>query len=231
MTAISTLRAGRAAAEALMVDTCTITRAGAGVVVYRGKCRMQTATARPPQVEAGMQTYAWNVLDLLAHLPVVAPDLLDGDQLTVTSSVMNPHLTGRTLRVRAMITPKSFETKRIAVMSQISATFLPDTITVLSAPVITDAYGNRVLDWANPTRTTVAALVQPTSSTEALGTGDRDQVVSHFQVWVEPDTAVSARDRIEWSGLTLSVDGEPQPVTDTSGVPHHKVFTATISKG
>lgn len=229
MTAASTLRAGRSLAENLMVDSCAVSRAG--VQVYSGKCRMQVASVRPPNVEAGVQAFTWSILDLLAQLPVSAPDLLDGDTLVVTASVMNQHLVGRSFRVRAMITPKSFETKRTAVLSQVSQTFLGDSIVLLRAPVVTDAYNNRTLDWDNATATTLPAQVQPLNSSENLGAGDRDQTVTRYEVWVAPDTDVLARDRVEYGGLLLAVDGEPLLVKDTSGTPHHKTFTMTASRG
>lgn len=229
MTAASAIRAGRAAAENLMVDACSVSRSTAPV--YTGRCRLQVASVRPPNVAGGVETFAWSVLDLLAHLPVSAPDLFDGDTLVVTASEMNAHLVGKAFRVRAMITPKSFETKRTVVLSQVAETFLGDSLVVLRATVGTDAYGNRVLDWTAPTATTVPAQVQPISSAENLNADTRDQTITRYEAWVGPTTDVTARDRVQYAGLTLAVDGEPLLVKDTSGVPHHKTFTMTVSRG
>lgn len=228
MSASSSLRAGRALAESLMVDRCVVTRRG--VQVYSGRCRAQTRTARMT-VNQGLERYFWNIDDALVQMPMSAPDMLDGDLIVITASELNPHLVNRTLRVGAFVPEKSHETKRVVICTTLIETYLGDSIVVLRATVTTDAYGNRVTDWADATATTVLARVEPTSSSENQGARERDQVITRYEVWVNPDADVIASDRVQYAGLTLAVDGEPLLVKDSSGTPHHKTFTMTASKG
>ena len=103
-----TLR-GRAAAEALMRDTCVVERSlgevtdpATGVVsdvwetVYSGKCKVQgrTAVAVEP-VSAG---HRFTVEQLMVHLPVSAQSQLD-DRVTIAEAVMDPDLVGLQLRL------------------------------------------------------------------------------------------------------------------------------------
>ena len=112
MSAVAATLAGRAAAEALMVDTCTITRSGepttdpdTGEVddnpttVYTGRCKVQQqAVQSRPQTpgEAAVQMVRREV-----HLPVATSGgIRVGDLITITASVLDPDLVGRKLRVR-----------------------------------------------------------------------------------------------------------------------------------
>ncbi|MGN6245116.1 MAG: DUF6093 family protein [Motilibacteraceae bacterium] len=105
---------GRAAAEALMLDTCTITRAGTGkgpwndgtgqydhparVTVYQGKCKVQTRDVQVnnPDV-AGREAF---VVDWTVHLPVVGSEgVQQGDTVTITAAALDSALVGRTFTI------------------------------------------------------------------------------------------------------------------------------------
>jgi hypothetical protein len=104
---------GRAAAEALMVDTCTIVRRGApvtnpdtGVVtypnqqtVYSGKCRLKlpVAIARPDIVGGAQEFLQHPVLSLPATTTGVEVD----DLVTITASLLMQSLVNRQFHVRA----------------------------------------------------------------------------------------------------------------------------------
>lgn len=87
--------------------------------------------------------------------------------------------------------------------------FATDTVVLVHAGVVADPYNKLVRDWANATRTTLRAAVQPLSSTEV--TDGRDQTISTYRCFLDPGTAVIAQDRLEWNGLVLEVDGDPAP--------------------
>lgn len=103
---------GRLAAEALMVDTCTITRPttttttnpDTGAVtrttttVYSGKCRMRlpSPVARPDVVGGAQEFLQHPVLSLPATTTGVQID----DLVTMTASLL-PGLVGRVFHVRA----------------------------------------------------------------------------------------------------------------------------------
>lgn len=125
-----TLR-GRVAAEAQMVDTCTIDRPGAAVTdldtgevtttssrVYptpeqiaagnAGKCKVQSrrslSVANP---EAGGAAFA--VVSREIHIPMNAADVQDGDVVTLTASKLNLFVVGKQYRVEGF-EPDTFDT-------------------------------------------------------------------------------------------------------------------------
>lgn len=98
---------GRAAAEALMVDTCTIRRESGSVTdqdtgavtptydtVYAGKCRFQqvtlNATAAPDVGEA--QVYLEHTI---LQLPATATGIRAEDAVTCDTSALDPDLPGK----------------------------------------------------------------------------------------------------------------------------------------
>lgn len=103
-----TLR-GRAAAESLMVDACTVHRPGAPVtdadgnvtasltLVYTGMCKVQQTIAQSSNPTAG--GHSFTVQDSRVDLPVTAGPLLVSDVVTLTASVLDPQLVGRKFRV------------------------------------------------------------------------------------------------------------------------------------
>lgn len=111
MSATTTTLRGRAAAEALMVDACTIKRATGtstndttGVVtptystIYSGKCRIQQTVPVSKPHEVG-QAAVWLQRSVL-QIPMAAAPALSDDLVTVTSSVLDPNLAGTTYRIR-----------------------------------------------------------------------------------------------------------------------------------
>lgn len=87
--------------------------------------------------------------------------------------------------------------------------FTTDTVTVVHAELVSDAYNNRVRDWEHAARTPVRAVVDGTTTTEA--TDGRDQTDTTYRCYLPPGTAITAQDRLEWEGLVLEVAGEPIP--------------------
>ncbi len=112
MSVASALARGRAAATALMVDACAITRtgpvqtnrldgtvAGNPVTVYSGQCRIQQALAQGQRVEAGELEPV--LLRLEVQLPVVGTEGIErGDLVLITTATNDADLTARTFRVR-----------------------------------------------------------------------------------------------------------------------------------
>lgn len=111
MSRASVLVRGRTAAEAGMVDTCTIRRrtgestdSGTGVVtptfatLYTGKCRVQQAIVQSQQIEAG-QDYALQ-LRLELQLPMSVTGLEVADEVTITAAVHDADLLGRVFKIR-----------------------------------------------------------------------------------------------------------------------------------
>lgn len=114
MSATTATLAGRRAAEALMVDACTITRASGspstntttGVVtdtpttVYAGKCRVQQVApiSKPGDVA---EAAVW-LQRLALQLPASVAGLATDDKVTITASQLDPDLVGRVFHVREL---------------------------------------------------------------------------------------------------------------------------------
>ena len=124
MSATSVTLRGQVAALALMQDACTVTRitgqstnTQTGAVtnttstIYTGKAKIQQVVtgglARPASVG---EAQVWQ-LPLHAHLPMTAVGVQVGDIVTVTASVLDPDLVGRTFWVRELF-HKSYATAR-----------------------------------------------------------------------------------------------------------------------
>jgi hypothetical protein len=134
VSAASALARGRAAAEALMVDTCTIERPTArtpdrknGVVtttyttVYTGQCKLNyvgDVTPGPQQREVAEAHLA--VLTPTLHLPMSATGLAEGDRVTITASQHDPELVGKVLRLQG---PHhgSFQTARRLMCTEVTS--------------------------------------------------------------------------------------------------------------
>lgn len=107
----SVLARGRSAAEAGMVDACTITRktgrttdtttgqvTDTTATLYTGKCRVQQAQAQAQREDAGEDRLL--LLRLEVQLPVDGTEGLKvGDAITITASVHDPDLPGRVFTV------------------------------------------------------------------------------------------------------------------------------------
>lgn len=83
-----------------------------------------------------------------------------------------------------------------------------DTITVVRAPITTDAHNNDRRDWAAATETVVEGCeVQPQGSQENLV--NQDQVLIAYKVFAPAGTDVKATDRVKYDGETFEVFGHP----------------------
>ena len=120
MSAEAAVLAGRAEAESLMLDTCTITRPGTPVTdpdtgdvtntptdVYAGKCKVQSKDSATSNPEAGGATFT--VVSRQVHIPANAADVQDGDVVTITASLLNAFTVGKQYRVDGF-EPDSFDT-------------------------------------------------------------------------------------------------------------------------
>lgn len=112
MTAARVVARGRAAAEALMVDTCRITGPGEPVwddangvytdgtptTIYEGKCRLRKPAAAPQSADAGEA--AWAVDQYVLSLPVVgSEDVADGHDVEMLTSELDAAVVGLLLTV------------------------------------------------------------------------------------------------------------------------------------
>lgn len=113
---------GRAAAESLMVDACTIRRRtgestddDTGFVtptyttVYTGRCKVQQQSASASPSDVGQDNVLIGQLEL--HLPAATTGPQPDDQATITASVNDADLVGRTFKLRGR-PHKSFLTAR-----------------------------------------------------------------------------------------------------------------------
>ena len=110
MSAESITMQGRAAAERLMTDTLTITRASGEPVtdpetfevtypseqIYAGKGRIQSRDTDTEEVTQGAQDFTLG--DSIVQVPVTVPLAVD-DEVTVISSLTDPLMVGRVFRV------------------------------------------------------------------------------------------------------------------------------------
>lgn len=125
MTATETVLAGRAVAEQLMVDTCTIVRPAPAVFneatlklvpaapfqVYAGPCQVQHGSGGPVTAEEQAGDREALEQTRVVKLPVAAVNVGLGDVVTVTACLLDPSLVGRTYVVRA-VASKSYLTAR-----------------------------------------------------------------------------------------------------------------------
>jgi hypothetical protein len=118
------LARGRAAAEALQVDTCVIKRktgetTSGGVItptlttLYTGKCRVQIKS------EAGAgQNVGEAYLVVERHeiqLPITVTGLQEGDSITITASTLDPDLVGRVYVIRDVLRKSHLTSRRVTV--------------------------------------------------------------------------------------------------------------------
>ena len=120
MTAVDATLRGRAAAEALMVDSCRITSGGEPVtdpdtgnvtntrtLVYEGKCKVQSKDSATANPEAGGALFT--VVSRQVHIPANAAEIHDGYEVEITASLLNSFTVGKVYRVSGF-TPDSFDT-------------------------------------------------------------------------------------------------------------------------
>lgn len=132
MNPAAALARGRAAAEALMVDTVTITRttgsttdSDTGVVtptittVYTGRAKVQES-AVPTGEPRNLGEASILVVRLELHLPVSVTGVRVDDVATVTASVLDPDLVGKRLVIRA-VAHKTFLTARRCDVTEVTS--------------------------------------------------------------------------------------------------------------
>lgn len=124
MSAQTALLAGRAAAEAMMLDACTITRAGTGgpvfdpdtgeyteptpTTVYSGACKVQARTSVSTSAVGGELL---TMMQVEVHVPMSVTGVQVNDVVTITASVNDAALVDRGYRVTDD-PAKSFATAR-----------------------------------------------------------------------------------------------------------------------
>ena len=128
MTAATALARGRRAAEALMVDACTITRPGGepvwdeasmsyttpdGSAVYDGPCRVQLSAAMANTPEAGDRVLV--AQRSTVSVPMGVTGVAVDDVVTVTASVHDPDLVGNRYRVRSLFAKTHATARRLEV--------------------------------------------------------------------------------------------------------------------
>lgn len=129
MSARAALLRGRRAAEALMIDTCSIERVtgqseGAGGVLtpvttelYEGKCRLMVRTRERlggSWVNVGEAQVIASRLEL--HVPVDAPEPFEGDRVTMLTSELDPQVAGKVFVVRDTMVKTFLTARRITVI-------------------------------------------------------------------------------------------------------------------
>jgi hypothetical protein len=124
-----TLR-GRAKAESLMQDACTVKRSSStsdpdtGVVtptyttVYSGRCKFQEAAASGSPQDVGQAERMVSQRQL--HLPMSVTGPTADDIATCTSSVLDPDLVGKSFTVRAPM-GGTFKTARRFPLQELSS--------------------------------------------------------------------------------------------------------------
>ncbi len=127
MSAAEVLARGRLAAEALMVDECTIRRRAGSTTdpdtgqitptyttVYSGACRVQQRTGQAREETPGPAELLMVRREL--HLPVAtSTGVQAGDQVSMTASVHDPDLVGRVLVVRDEMAKSLATARRLGV--------------------------------------------------------------------------------------------------------------------
>lgn len=83
-----------------------------------------------------------------------------------------------------------------------------ETVTVLTAEVVEDGYGDDTMDWTTPTRVDVLALgVEPRPSGEPVQEA-RNSITSGFTLYLPTGTAITPANRVEIRGSVYDVMGE-----------------------
>jgi hypothetical protein len=131
MSATTAVLAGRRAAEALMVDACTIQRVTGtstndttGVVtptystIYAGKCRVQQIVPVSKPADIG-QAQVW-LQRLELQVPISVTGIASDDLVTITASLLDADLVGRTFRVRELGHKTHLTARRVQLEEQTS---------------------------------------------------------------------------------------------------------------
>ena len=110
MTVVDAVMRGRVAAEALMLDSCTVERSSGTVTntdtgkvypalstIYTGPCKIQQTLAQSSNPVAG--EHRFTVQDTRWDTPVSAGPFMVGDVVTITAAVLDSQLVGRVFRI------------------------------------------------------------------------------------------------------------------------------------
>jgi hypothetical protein len=129
MSAASVLARGQAAAEALMVDACTIRRATGETndahgytsttytTIYTGKCRIQQQSSAQAQQHDAAEDYLL-MLRLEVQVPMTVTGVQAGDEVLITASALDPDLPGRTFRVHDLAHKTHATARRLGVVER-----------------------------------------------------------------------------------------------------------------
>lgn len=122
------LARGRAAAESLMVDACTITRTtgettnedtGAATpttsTVYTGKCRVQQSQLGADSVPADPAEVEVRLVAFEVQVPMSVTGVRIHDVVTVTASALDPDLVGRRFSILGLAHKTHMTARRMQV--------------------------------------------------------------------------------------------------------------------
>jgi hypothetical protein len=126
MSAESVTLAGRTAAEALMVDTCVISRSsgsgtfnettgaysGSSTEVYAGKCRVKPRDNADRVVQYGQEAVSF--WPFIVSVPMSVTTVALDDVVTITDSALDPALFGLSLRVREVLSGTHLTARRLS---------------------------------------------------------------------------------------------------------------------
>jgi Family of unknown function (DUF6093) len=127
---------GRRRAEALMLDSCTITRPGEGkgtwneatgtydppapVTVYSGRCKVQTRDVQVATTDvAGREAF---IVEWRLDLPVVGSESVrEGDTATITASALDAALVGLVLTIQGPHVGTAKTARRLPVLAEVTS--------------------------------------------------------------------------------------------------------------
>jgi hypothetical protein len=131
MSAAGAVARGRALAESLMVDACTIRRStgtatddNTGEVtptwddVYAGKCRVQQQTTGSQAATAGQDYQLLQRLEV--QLPMSVTGVEVGDEVTITAAALDAALAGQVFLVRDLFAKTHATARRLGVTRRTS---------------------------------------------------------------------------------------------------------------
>lgn len=105
---------------------------------------------------------------------------------------------------------------------------LPHTITVVRPATATDAYGTTTYDYgAGATRTAMAGWMQQDRRGEPRTDG-REPLEQRWLL-ITNHADIAGRDRVEWSGPTMEVEGPPEPVYTPAGYHHTEATLRAVA--
>lgn len=128
MSRATVLARGRLAAEAGMVDACTIRRRTGSAVgvdgsvtpiyatLYTGKCRVQQVTAEPTPADPGEDLRL--LVRRTVQLPIAVTGLQPADEITITASANDADLAGRVFLIHGLHDKSEATARRVNVIER-----------------------------------------------------------------------------------------------------------------